>query len=85
MTPQRSLIANEETTQTAMIGFREVTSPDAWCIEVLIDGVVSGHIDRSGGAYRYFEGPCNEIIWSFADLDLERLRARIRATVTSSG
>jgi len=67
--------------QTALVGFREVDSPDAWRIEVVVDGVVWGHIDRGGGTYRYFEGPRNDITWSFADLGLERLQARIRATV----
>jgi len=65
----------------AIVGFREVNSPDAWRMEVVIDGVVWGHIYRGGGTYRYFEGPRNDVTWSFADLDLERLEARIRATV----
>jgi len=65
----------------AIVGFREVDSPDAWRIEVVVDGVVWGHIDRGGGTYRYFDGPRNDVTWSFADLDLERLEARIRATV----
>jgi hypothetical protein len=65
----------------AIVGFREVNSPDAWRMEVVIDGVVWGHIYRGGGTYRYFEGPRNDVTWSFADLDLERLETRIRATV----
>jgi hypothetical protein len=67
--------------QAAIVGFREVDSPDAWRIEVVVGGVVWGHIYRGGGAYRYFEGPRNDVTWSFADLDLERLETRIRATV----
>ena len=67
--------------QAPIVGFREVTSPDAWRIEVVVGGVVWGHIYRGGGTYRYFEGPRNDVTWSFADLDLERLEARIRATV----
>jgi hypothetical protein len=67
--------------QTTIVGFREVDSPDTWRIEVVVGGAVWGHIDRGGGTYRYFEGPRNDITWSFADLDLERLEARIRATV----
>jgi len=50
-------------------------------VEVVVDGVVSGHVYRAGGAYRYFEGPRNDVTWSFADLDLARLEARIRANV----
>jgi hypothetical protein len=70
----------------ASVTFREVDSPRAWRIDVVVDGVVCGHIDRAGGTYRYFEdfeGAHNEVIWSFADLDLERLEARVRATVTT--
>ncbi|HEY3097345.1 MAG TPA: hypothetical protein VGL14_00450 [Methylomirabilota bacterium] len=69
---------------TASVTFREVDRPGAWRTDVVVDGVVCGHIDRAGGTYRYFEdfeGASNEVIWSFADLDLERLEARIRATV----
>ena len=69
------------TSQTAVIAFRELNNPDAWCVEVLVEGVVAGHIYRGEGAYRYFEGPLNDVTWSFADVDLERLQARIRATV----
>ena len=71
---------------TASITFREVDSPSAWRIDVVVDGIVCGHIDRAGGTYRYFEdfeGARNDVIWSFADLDLERLEARIRATVSA--
>lgn len=71
------------TSPTAIVGFREVTTADAWRIEVVVDGVVSGHIYRGDGTYRYFEGPRNDVTWSFADLDLERLEARIRATVNA--
>ena len=70
----------------ASVTFREVDSPRAWRIDVVVDGVVCGHIDRAGGTYRYFEdfeGAHNEVIWSFADLDLERLEARVRAAVTT--
>lgn len=67
--------------QAATVGFREVNSPDAWRIEVVVEGVLWAHIYRGGGTYRYFEGPRNDVTWSFADLDLERLEARIRATV----
>jgi hypothetical protein len=67
--------------RAAIVGFREVNSPDTWRIEVVVGGVVWGHIDRGGGTYRYFEGPRNDVTWSFADLDLERLEARIRATL----
>ena len=69
--------------QAAIVGFREVDSPDTWRIEVVVDGVVWGRIYRGGGTYRYFEGPRNDVTWSFADLDLERLEARIRATVVA--
>jgi hypothetical protein len=72
---------------TASVAFREVGSASAWRIDVVVDGVVCGHIDRAGGTYRYFEdfaGTPNEVFWSFADLDLERLEARIRATVIAA-
>jgi CheY-like chemotaxis protein len=69
------------TGQTTIVAFREVNTPTAWCVEVLVGGVVAGHIYRGEGEYRYFEGPLNDVTWSFADLDLERLKARIRATV----
>jgi len=68
----------------ASVTFRELDSPSAWRMDVVVDGVVCGHIDRAGGTYRYFEdfgGARNDVIWSLADLDLERLEARIRATV----
>ena len=71
------------TLQAAIVGFREVNSPDAWRIEIVVGGVVWGHIYRGGGTYRYFEGPRNDITWSFADPDLERLEARIRAMVVA--
>src|SRR5256885_3127339 len=48
------------TPQIAIVGFRELDNPDAWRVEVVVDGVVSGHIYRGGGAYRYFEGPRND-------------------------
>jgi hypothetical protein len=70
----------------ASVTFHEVDSPSAWRVDVIVEGVVCGHIDRAGGTYRYFEdfeGAHNDVIWSFADLDLERLEARIRATVSA--
>ncbi len=67
--------------QAAIVRFREVDSPDTWRIEVVVGGVVWGHIYRGDGTYRYFEGPRNDVTWSFADLDLQHLEARIRATV----
>jgi hypothetical protein len=70
--------------QNAVLTFREVTSAKPWRVDVVLDGVLCGHIDHAGGTYRYFEdfeGAYNDVIWSFADLDLERLEARIRATV----
>jgi hypothetical protein len=67
--------------QTAIVTFHEVDHPDVWRIDVVVEGAVAGHIDRAGGSYRYFEGPHNDVIWSFADLDLPRLESRIRASV----
>src|SRR5207248_10268114 len=69
---------------TASITFREVDSPSAWRIDVVVDGIVCGHIDRAGGTYRYFEdfdGSHNVGFWSFADLDLERLEVLILGNV----
>jgi hypothetical protein len=68
--------------QTASVAFREIDDePSAWRVDVMVDGVVSGRIYRGGGTYLYFEGPDNDVIWSFADLDLRRLESRIRTTV----
>jgi hypothetical protein len=70
--------------QTSSVVFREVSSASAWRIDVVADGVVCGHIDRAGGSYRYFEdceGAYNDVIWSFADLDLARLEERIRLSL----
>ena len=67
--------------QVAIVMFHEVDHPDAWRIDVMVEGAVAGHIDRAGGTYRFFEGAHNDVIWSFADLDLPRLESRIRATV----
>ena len=63
------------------IVFQTVQAPSRWCTDVVADGVLVGHIDRSGEEYRYFEGVCNEVIWSFADSDLARLQSRIRASI----
>jgi hypothetical protein len=68
-------------TDTAVVDFREARGGNIWAIEVIVDGIVSGHIYDGNGTYRYFEGPYNDITWSFAEFDLERLKARIRATV----
>ena len=70
--------------QTASVTFREVDGPGAWRVDVVVDGVRCGHIDRAGGAYRYFEdfaGAYNDVTWSFADANLRRLEARIRLSL----
>jgi hypothetical protein len=69
--------------QTASVSFRETQRSEGWRVEVLVDTVVCGHIDQAGDSYRYFEGPHNDVIWSFADADLMRLEARIRATLNA--
>jgi hypothetical protein len=66
---------------SAIVAFRNGAGANGWRLDVVIDGSVLGHIDNGSGAYRYFEGPQNDITWSFAELELERLKARIRATV----
>jgi len=66
------------------VTFHVVEGPNRWCIDVVADGILVGHIDRSGDVYRYFEGVCNEVMWSFADLDLARLQARIRTTIIAT-
>jgi hypothetical protein len=68
-------------TETEIVEFREPRDGNVWCIDVIVDGLVSGHIYDGNGTYRYFEGPHNDITWSFAEPDLERLKVRIRATV----
>jgi hypothetical protein len=60
------------------VEFRERSGSRNWRLDVMIDGVASGHVDREGHVYRFFEGPYNEITWSFAEHDLEHLKARIR-------
>jgi len=66
---------------SAIVAFRDVAGASSWRVDVVIDGSVSGHIDDGNGVYRYFEGPQNDVTWSFAERDLERLKARILATV----
>src|SRR5436309_13082449 len=68
------------TPQIAIVGFRELDNPDAWRVEVVVDGVVSGHIYRGGAAYRYYEGPRNDVTWSSAGIDLARTEAPIGGT-----
>jgi hypothetical protein len=68
--------------QTASVIFREIGRPDGWRVDVLVDGVLYGHIDHAGDSYRYFEGPHNDVSWSFADPDLPRLEARIRTLLS---
>jgi len=68
-------------TDSAVVEFREAGGGNVWEIEVIVDGLVSGHIYDGNGTYRYFEGPHNDITWSFAEPDLERLKTRIRTTV----
>ena len=63
----------------AIVAFRDVGGASNWRLDVVIEGSVSGHIDDGNGVYRYFEGPQNDITWSFAERDLERLKARILA------
>ena len=65
----------------AIVAFRPQPEANAWRLDVLVDDRVSGHVDEGNGVYRYFEGPQNDIIWSFAERNLERLKARVRATV----
>ena len=67
--------------QTASVSFREIQRSEGWRVDVLVDTLVCGHIDHADDSYRYFEGPHNDVIWSFADVDLMRLEARIRATL----
>jgi hypothetical protein len=69
--------------QDARVTFREGDDPDAWRIDVVVDRALFGRIYRSGGTYLYFEGPHNDIIWSLADLDLQRLESRVRAALTA--
>jgi hypothetical protein len=67
--------------QTAVVTFRENANTPQRCIDVVVDGSLVGHIYGHDGTYRYFEGPSNEIIWSYSDLNLERLKHRISATL----
>jgi hypothetical protein len=65
-----------------MIRFREVDDPAAWRIDVVVDGKVCGRIYRGEGTYRYFEGPLNDVMWSLADRDLDRLKASLQDKVS---
>jgi len=69
---------------SATVAFRDVAGASSWRLDVVIEGSVSGHIDDGDGVYRYFEGSQNDITWSFAERDLERLKARIRTTVRAA-
>jgi hypothetical protein len=66
---------------SAIVAFRNVAGVSSWRLAVVIEGSVRGHIDDGKGVYRYFEGPQNDIIWSFSERNLERLKARVRTTV----
>jgi hypothetical protein len=70
--------------QAAMVAFRERDSAPYRRIDVVVDGVIAGHIYGHDGTYRYFEGASNDIIWSFSDLDLERLKTRICTTLADA-
>lgn len=67
--------------QTALVTFREVANTPQRCIDVVVDGSLAGRIYGHDGTYRYFEGPSNEIIWSYSDLNLERLKHRVSTTL----
>ena len=66
---------------SAAVAFLNVAGARGWRVAVVIEGNVCGHIDDGNGVYRYFEGPQNDIIWSFSERTLERLKTRILATV----
>jgi hypothetical protein len=66
---------------TSTVAFQQHSSRHVWRIDVIADGVLRGHIDRSDDTYRYFEGVCNDVIWSFADRDLARLQSHIRESL----
>ena len=70
-----------ENDASAIVVFRQQPGGSGWRLDVVVEGSVSGHIDDGRGVYRYFEGAQNDIIWSFAERNLERLKARIRSTV----
>jgi hypothetical protein len=70
--------------QSAVVTFREVQSGPRRCIDVVVDGIVAGHIDGHEGTYRFFEGAANDVMWSFSDLNLERLKTRICATLADA-
>ena len=68
---------------SATVAFRNVAGARGWRLAVVIEGNVCGHIDDGNGIYRYYEGPQNDIIWSFSERTLERLKARILVTVAA--
>lgn len=62
------------------IEFKEKETPDnGWSIEVLSGGTLVGHIRRHpiSKAYRYFDGPDNDLLADLVDESLESLKARV--------
>ena len=65
-----------------VITYREQDLLGGWSIEVLVDGVLVGHIQKHGqdGSYVYFKGPSNQMNWSLQDAILQGLKDRIQGT-----
>jgi hypothetical protein len=77
-------MSRERNDMSSRVDFCEIENFGTWRIDVVVDGVVCGHIDRGDGVYRYFEGPLNDVTWSFAEPNLDRLEIYIQATIEAS-
>ena len=46
--------------------------------EVRRSGALLGHVRRNAsGAYQYYRGPLNQLMYEFEDEDLERIKKRV--------
>jgi hypothetical protein len=63
------------------IEFRERPTPEYdFPLEVRKSGVLLGHVRRNAkGAYQYYRGPLNQLMYEFEDDDLDRIKKRVAA------
>jgi len=63
------------------IEFRERRTQEHYFqLEVRKSGSLVGHVRRdASGAFQYYRGPLNELLFEFEDDDLDRLKQRIAA------
>lgn len=65
-----------------MVEYKEKDLLGGWSIAVVRQGVTLGHIRKHGqdGSFVYYDGPHNQLNWSFQDHDLESLKRKIEAS-----